>query len=71
MKLSLNITGKSINEIELALNAFMDEVKNKKLESNCFWPLNDEGNTQIDYSFSNGNDVFEDKEDAITVYPYK
>jgi hypothetical protein len=71
MKLSHNITGKSINEIELALNAFMDEVRNKKLESNCFWPLNDENNTQIDYSFSNGNDVFKDNKHAITVYPYK
>ena len=36
MKLTLNIVGETIQDIENALDIFMEEVKNKTLESNCY-----------------------------------
>lgn len=73
MKLNLTIVGESITDIEKALELFMGELKDKRLESNCFWPLNDENNTVIDYSFTNGIDIFndEDPDNELGIHPYK
>lgn len=73
MKLNLTIVGNSIYEIEKAIDLFMEELKDKRLDSNCFWPLNDENDTVIDYSFSNGVDVFnnDDPDSELVIHPYK
>lgn len=71
MKLTLSIVGESIQDIENALDIFMNEVKNKTLESNCHCgSIGDGSNTEYDYDFSNGTDIFNDSEDELTVYPY-
>lgn len=73
MKLNLTIVGKSINEIEKAVELFLEELKDKRLESNCYWPLNDENDTRMDYDFTNGIDVFngDDPDGELVVHPYK
>ncbi len=73
MKLNLTIVGKSINEIEKAIELFIKELKDKQLDSNCFWPLNDENKTLMDYAFTNGTDVFnmDNPNDELVIHPYK
>jgi hypothetical protein len=71
MKLTLNIVGETIQDIENALDIFMEEVKNKTLESNCYCgSIGDGTNTEYDYDFSDGMDVFNDNKDELTVNPY-
>jgi len=67
LKLYLNVVGKTIAEIENALYEFMKDVGNKSLESNCLCTRND---SLLDYSFSNGTNVFQEDGDEITVHPY-
>ena len=73
MKLNLTIVGKSINEIEKAIESFLEELKDKRLESSCYWPMNDENKTLMDYAFTNGIDVFndDDPDNELVVHPYK
>lgn len=68
MKLVFNVVGKTIADIEKALYEFMEDVKNKSLESNCLCIRND---YLFDYSFTDGTNVFQEDGDEITVYPYK
>jgi len=71
MKLTLNIVGDSIQDIENALYDFMDDIKNRTLESNCYvGSIGDDSNTQYDYDFSDSNDLFEDGVE-LTIHPYK
>jgi len=73
MKLNLTIVGKSTNEIEKAVESFLEELKDKRLESSCYWPLNDENDTKMDYAFTDGTDVFniDDPDDELVIHPYK
>ncbi len=72
MKLTLAIVGESIQDIENALKDFMKNVKNKTLESNCYCgSIGDGSNTEYDYGFSDGMNVFNDSEDELTIYPYE
>ena len=72
MKLNLTIVGKSMQEIRNAMEEFIKEFKDNRLDSNCNWPLNDGKETEIDYEFTNGTDVFNKSMDGEEiVYPYQ
>ena len=70
MKLNLTIIGESMQDIRNAMEVFMEEFKDNRLDSNCNWPLNDGNETEIDYDFTDGMDVFnKSMEGEETVYP--
>jgi len=72
MKLNLTIVGKSMQDIRNAMDAFMEEFKDNRLDSNCNWPLNDGKETKIDYDFTNGIDIFnKSMRGEENVYPYQ
>lgn len=68
MKLQLKIIGKSIEDIETALNEFMKEFNSRELDSNVWWPL--DINTEINYIFTDGNNVFENVEEELVIEPF-
>jgi len=72
MKLNLTIVGKSMQDIRNAMNVFMVEFNDNKLDKNCNWPLNDGRETEIDYDFTDGIDVFnKSMAGEERVYPYQ
>jgi len=72
MKLNLTIVGKSMQDIRNAMEVFMNDFKNNRLDSNCNWPLNDGNETEIDYDFTDGMDIFnKSMEGEQGVYPYQ
>jgi len=61
-----------MQDIRNAMEAFMEDFKNNRLDSNCYWPLNDGNETEIDYYFTNGTDVFnKSMGNEQGVYPYQ
>jgi len=73
MKLNLTIVGQSINDIKNAVEVFLKELKDNKLESNSFSTLNDSNGTLMDYCFTDGADVFnmDDPDNELVIHPYK